>query len=70
MKFEWTEWDRHSLRDEFAMAALTGILAYPGDAYSGSAHNNSTPEGVAREAYRYADAMLKARKFGEDEGEE
>jgi len=54
--------DKKTLRDEFAMAALTGILAYPGCDYYGSAHNNGTPESVAREAYVYADPMLKERE--------
>ena len=49
------------LRDQMAMAALTGLLAYPGDEAAGSHHSNNTPEGVARAAYRYADAMLAER---------
>jgi len=44
------------LRDRFAMAALTGILACFRD-YRGS----STTEGRAVLAYQYADAMMKAR---------
>lgn len=42
-----------NLRDYFAMAALTGIIALnEGDSIDGEAHN----------AYTYADAMLKARE--------
>ena len=49
---------RAELRDRFAMAALTGLLA----------HRNNLPSFIsthqdqrARMAYEYADAMLKAR---------
>jgi hypothetical protein len=38
-----------TLRDYFASAALTGLVA------------NSIPTGAAKEAYEYADAMLKER---------
>ena len=41
-----------NLRDSFAMAALTGILAHRSD----SGHT------AAETAYRYADWMLEARK--------
>jgi transcriptional regulator with XRE-family HTH domain len=51
-----------TVRDRFAMAALQGMLAYPGCDLRGSHHNNNTPDGVAEMAYRYADAMLKARR--------
>lgn len=44
-----------SLRDYFAMAALQGVLA------SGSMNIDSY-EGAAKEAYRFANAMLKARE--------
>lgn len=43
-----------SLRDHFAMAALTGILASAPEEYSA--------EILAEEAYAHADAMLKARE--------
>lgn len=47
---------RMQLRDQFAMAALTGYLA---------SHDNTVLRlvamDVAKDAYRYADAMLKAR---------
>ena len=44
---------RAELRDGFAMAALTGLLAYPGGVGS---HGQ-----CAITAYKYADAMLEAR---------
>ena len=45
---------RAELRDRFAMAALTGLLA------AGDAHAYNRDE-MAAEAWRQADAMLKAR---------
>lgn len=45
-----------SLRDWYAGQALAGMLAHPGDTIRGSYG------GVARAAYEYADAMIKARK--------
>jgi hypothetical protein len=47
-----------TMRDEFAKAALLGIIASerPGD------EEFVTPDMYARDAYRYADAMMKARK--------
>jgi hypothetical protein len=50
-----------STRDYFAAKAMAGMLAYPGCESRGSHHNNNTPDGVAAMAYKYADAMLKAR---------
>jgi hypothetical protein len=47
------EWDE--LRDRFAMAALTGLLA------AGDAHAYNRDE-MAAEAWRQADAMMKARE--------
>lgn len=41
-----------TLRDEFAMAALQGLLAYPG----------ATDIDLAESSYKYADDMLKARE--------
>lgn len=49
------------LRDDIAMHALQGMLAYPGCELRGSHHNNNTPAGVAEMAYQYADAMLAER---------
>lgn len=49
---------RKQLRDAFAMAALTGLLAHRNNAPSFiSTHQDQR----ARMAYEYADAMLKAR---------
>lgn len=45
-----------TLRDQFAMAALTGLLSDP---------TSSGHDGCAKAAYLYADAMMKARKAGE-----
>lgn len=59
---EWLEacakHERQELRDRFAMAALTGVLAHP-------TRFNNFYDDVAKSAWDYADAMLKARK--EDE---
>jgi hypothetical protein len=46
-------------RDYFAAAALSGMLA-------GNLHSDCGPGGYAADAYLYADAMLKARKGGEE----
>ena len=48
--------ERAELRDRFAMAALTGLIAYPRDCAGGN-----TPLAFGKRAYEYADAMLKAR---------
>lgn len=45
-------------REAFAMAALKGILANPGDLYRGNAINNYTPTDVADMAIEYAEALL------------
>lgn len=45
---------RAELRDRFAMAALTGLLAFP----AGGLDPNRR---LANLAYEYADAMMKAR---------
>ena len=45
-----------SLRDQFAMAALTSMLATP------QALNDVTAQLAAEWAYRFADAMMEARK--------
>ena len=60
---QWIQWSdsqgiitvnepRATLRDKFAMAAMTGLLADP---------TSSGPEGCATAAYLYADAMLEQR---------
>ena len=46
--------DPNKLRDQFAMAALTGILA-------GSPNSEIGPEDYAHDAYMFADAMIEAR---------
>lgn len=43
-----------TLRDEFAMAALTGLLA--------DSSRDHQPQVYVSAAYEYADAMLEARK--------
>jgi hypothetical protein len=49
----YVEWP--TLRDQFAMAALTGFMG-SGDCATGN------HDATARLAYRFADAMLEARK--------
>ena len=53
-----TTCDGMTLRDYFAAKAMQGIIAseQPGD------EEFVTPEMYARDAYQYADAMLKARE--------
>ena len=49
----WGETDSATLRDEFAKAALTGMMADP---------NEGRPcDEIATSAYKLADAMMKAR---------
>lgn len=50
-----------TLRDEFAMAALAGMLADPAVQVGRSTQNDP----LAKAAYQIADAMLKAREAGE-----
>lgn len=55
---------RCRLRDEFAMAALTGLLAYSYvNPMRGNYHENCDDRRAAESAYEYADAMLKAREI-------
>lgn len=57
-----------SLRDQFAMSALAGLLAYSHVNESlGNYHENCTPQGACASAYQYADAMLEARKYKLDD---
>jgi hypothetical protein len=50
--------EEKTLRDEFAMAALSGALANP----NLKAHKLDTdPHTFARDMYKLADAMVKAR---------
>lgn len=66
-QFESEEEYRKALRDEFAMAALQGILANEETVRQGvrladkSVANDSLQIYVSLLAYGYADAMLKAR---------
>ena len=55
---EWRK-ARNELRDRFAMAALTGMLANPAEA-------RISPAEWTYDAYRFADAMMKARGDGEE----
>lgn len=48
--------EQKTLRDEMAMAALTGFIA----SYANS--RDPDPETAAKNAYKYADAMMEARK--------
>lgn len=49
-----------ALRDQFAMAALTGIITNP-------VYDEMTCEIVAKISYSIADAMLEARKKKKDD---
>ena len=52
------KWEGMTLRDYFAAKAMQGII-------SSEQHGDEefvTPEMYARDAYKYADAMLKARE--------
>lgn len=54
-----------TLRDCIAIHALVGVLATPWHPEMGWAPGNGSPEAIkadAEQAYRYADAMLKARE--------
>ena len=52
-----------TLRDQFAMAALTGMLAYSHvNPMRGNYHENCTVDNCVETAYMYADAMVEARK--------
>lgn len=61
-----TDQQRDDLRDKFAVAALTALLSHlPAYAAFASPSDKQTEEKahskLADEAYRWADAMLKAR---------
>ena len=66
-----TDEHRNELRDKFAMAALTALLGHL-PAYSAFASQSDklsedkAHDKLAAEAYRWADAMLKARNDGAD----
>lgn len=56
-----------SLRDQFAMAALTGNLAYSHvNPSSGNFQENCSVDQLAECCYGVADAMMEARKKGAD----
>jgi hypothetical protein len=64
-----TDQQREDLRDRFAVAALTALLSHlPAYAAFASQSDKHTEEKahnkLADEAYRWADAMLKARDQG------
>lgn len=54
------EVEQPTLRDQFAMAALQGMISYDSGA--------GTYEEDAACAYKWADAMLRARAAGGDDG--
>lgn len=58
--------DGMSLRDYFAAKAMAGFLAHPESDYAPLIDDK--PPMLAREAYRLADAMLKARAAKAAEG--
>jgi hypothetical protein len=48
-----------NLRDEFAMAGLTGVMANTGHAQAAGGNSAS----IAKACYSLADAMMEARKI-------
>lgn len=60
-KFRAALADMFGIRDEFAAMALAALLTRI-DTVSGDYVTNATPVQAAEDAYRYADAMLKARR--------
>lgn len=51
-----------TIRDYFAAQALQGMLSYsPANPPNGDYNSNCSPEAAAKQAYIYADAMMKAR---------
>ena len=57
-EFDSKDQDGMTLRDWFAGQALAGIIALDSDA---------DPYGCARDAYLYADGMLRAREYPHEE---
>lgn len=53
-----TEPKEKTLRDEFAMAALVGMIAFDG----GNPDEKFACSNAANYAYKYADAMIRARE--------
>lgn len=58
---KWVKNNTRTLRDEFAMAALTGLLAHGEPEYC-PAQGQIDPRYIQDTAYRLADAMLAARE--------
>lgn len=55
--------ERLTLRDQFATAALQGLLSSPHlESFQFPPYSRNDPEAVAKDAYALADAMLKARE--------
>lgn len=65
--FQFAE-DGMTLRDWFAGQALTGLLAHQQEDGSGFLHELG-PGAAAHQAYRFADAMLRARQSQEGDNE-
>jgi len=55
------DWRGMELRDWFAGQALAGMLTYYNE-HRGDYHTNATCEVAAKDAYQWADAMLKQRE--------
>jgi hypothetical protein len=61
--------EQATLRDQFAMAALTGWMAHPAvEVNSNGAPNVTAPSDLARSCYVIANAMLAARTTTQQEG--
>jgi hypothetical protein len=54
--------DDVTLRDRFAMAALTGVIQMVGEEMGDGCADPDKFRVIAQEAYRLADEMLEARK--------
>lgn len=52
--------DEKTLRDEFAMAAMNGLLSSPGEIERDTF--DDVVQSIADMAYEYADAMLERRE--------
>lgn len=62
--FNYLSVDNEGLRDKIAIAAMSALIQYGGWKADGKIgdENYTAAESVARQAYLYADDMLKARK--------